>query len=320
MPERDVLTAPVFFVGMPRSGTTICFEAFARHPDLAWPSNVSQAYPDRPALNVMRRLLDNRFVSAYGRKNQYGSLGWLNTYLPQPNEAYDFWDRYARPEFSRHWLGNAVAGPGERSRLRNAVAAIARWQGRRRFAAKLTGPPRIGYLNSVFPDARFVHVIRDGRAVVDSLLRVAFWREKGGLEGPFWQGALDDAALATWSAGGKDPAVLAGLQWCAVIRETRAEARSLGEGRYRELRYEDLVADPHGAVRDLFDFASLDDAARAHAQLDEGPTLVNMNHKFAENFDADARRTLTGVMASELTDLGYIKDADASGTAKADAL
>lgn len=178
---------PVFFIGMPRSGTTIAFEAFARHKDLAWPTNYTALFPRLPQLNSVRRLIDNRRVQLVGRKNQYGRPRFGNRALPVPNEAYEFWNMYGDSRFARDYL---QLRPDERTRnqLTRAVDALVSWQGKKRFAAKLTGPPRIEFLSTVFPDALFVHVVRDGRAVVHSLLNVAFWRQKGGLENRFWSG------------------------------------------------------------------------------------------------------------------------------------
>ena len=47
---------------------------------------------------------------------------------------------------------------------------------RNRLLIKITGWPRIGYLNEIFSDAKFIHILRDGRAVANSLINVEFWR------------------------------------------------------------------------------------------------------------------------------------------------
>ena len=99
----------------------------------------------------------------YGHKKQYGSAPRYNLWLPQPDEAYEFWNAYAGVPFSQDTLHQRICDPADRAALREAVHRVVFWQGRSRFAAKLTGPPRIGFLHSVFPDARFVHLVRDGR-------------------------------------------------------------------------------------------------------------------------------------------------------------
>ena len=46
---------------------------------------------------------------------------------------------------------------------------------RNRLLLKITGWPRLGFLNEMLEDAKFIHLVRDGRAVASSL-HVDFWR------------------------------------------------------------------------------------------------------------------------------------------------
>jgi len=298
---------PIFFVGMPRSGTTILFEAFARHPDLGWPSNYSERQPRWPSLNLLRRLLDNRIVHLTGRKQQYAKVRFGNRYLPHPDEAYRFWDHYTGRKFSREYLADVVVDTRTRERVRAAVATILRWQGRRRFAAKLTGPPRIAFLNSIFPDAKFVHVVRDGRAVVHSLLKVGFWRRKGGFDGPFWNGGLSESELHDWLASGRDPGVLAAIQWQHIVALARRESHTLPKDHYREVKYEDFVASPHRVLSSLYDFCMLSDADTGHGFLDHGGVgLKNMNAKFHDEVPQESAMRITAALEPMLAELGYI--------------
>ncbi len=168
---------PIFFVGVPRSGTSILFEAFSRHPALAWLSNYSRSRPGWVWLNGLRGLLDNRLVHLAGPMRQSGGGPIGSRLLPQPSEAYPFWEYWLDTPFVFEYLLNTRARSDESTRLSGAIRETVRWQRRKRFATKITGPGRIGFLHSIFPDARFVHVIRDGRAVANSLLNVAFWKQ-----------------------------------------------------------------------------------------------------------------------------------------------
>jgi len=92
----------------------------------------------------------------------------------------------------------------------------------------------IASIRRVLPEARFVHIIRDGRDVALSL---------GGL----------------WFAPGRDPKVLA-RHWRTQIEAARAE----GAGRpdYLEVRYEALVERPRRELARLCEFLALPDDAR----------------------------------------------------------
>jgi len=113
-----------------------------------------------------------------------------------------------------------------------------------RFDKPRWGDKRPAYYRDVaavlrlFPDAQFVHLVRDGRDCVASLQRMRWWK----------QGPL--AAMATWVE-----AVDYGEHW----------RRTLGPGTWHEMRYETLVAEPERELRGLCAFLGeeYDDAMTA---------------------------------------------------------
>lgn len=296
---------PIFFIGFGRSGTTVMFEAFSRHEALGWPSAYTEWFPNKPWINGLRRLLDNSLVRLVGKKGQYGDTIIGNRFLPQPNEAYAFWDLYTCKEFSRNYLRDQFPDQTVIRRTHEAVRKLVMWQGRSRFAAKLTGPPRITFLNGIFPDAKFVHVIRDGRAVVHSLLHTRFWREKGGLSQPFWSGGLTDHDLRRWHNSDRDPGVLAALQWKRIVEIARVESGLIDSSRYCEIRYEDFIESPHDVLRKIYEFCDLEDSSLGHGYLMSTTPLLNMNHKFRVDFSADYIEKIGNLMEPMLRRLHY---------------
>ena len=297
--------APIFFIGMPRSGTTFVFEAFARHESLAWPTLFTQRAPTFPSLNLWRTMVDNRFFQLAGRKGQYGRTRLGNRYLPQPNEAYRFWNRVASAAFARSFMDEQHVSDADRERARKAIGRIMFWQRRARFAAKFTGPPRIRFLSALFPGATFVHVVRDGRAVVQSLLQVPFWREKGGYNGPFWQDSVSAERLNIWKNDGGDPAVLAAMQWQRIIRAARSEAAALDPSQYFEVRYEDVVAAPVTQINDIARRCGLAASVQMENYLRDIPRVDNFNEKYRREFTPQRITKITEVMQPELGLLGY---------------
>jgi hypothetical protein len=86
-------------------------------------------------------------------------------------------------------------------------------------------------LAALFPEAVFVHLVRDGRAVVLS------------------------RAEAAW---GTDRIDFETLTWRSQVEQGRADGMALGPQRYREVRYEDLLDDPERVARDLCDFIDVE--------------------------------------------------------------
>ena len=116
--------------------------------------------------------------------------------------------------------------------LGSAIAAVYRTyaasQGKVRWGDKRpTYFRNVEVLRALFPDAQFVHLVRDGRDCVASLKRMGWW--KHGTTG----------AIATW---------------VQAVDCAAREVRRLPDGTWHELRYEDLVADPRREMESLCAF------------------------------------------------------------------
>lgn len=301
----DRLQEPVFFIGFPRSGTTIVFERFVRSPEFGWLSNYSEMRPCVISMNMLCRILDNKLIRLRGHKKQYGKVLLGNRYLPQPVEAYAFWDYYTGVNFSRDYLLGRVASNSVRERVRHAVQSSMLYQGKYRFATKLTGPGRINYLLSIFPDSKFVHVVRDGRAVTESLLRVEFWRDKGGFIAPFWEHGLRSESINDWEQSGKDPLVLAAHQWRRVIETMYEEASTLGDEQYIEVKYEDFVKSPREVNCELLLWAGVDCNVDELNKSRSSDQYIDMSLKYQDVFSKDQLANMNRIMGPMLDQLGY---------------
>lgn len=84
-----------------------------------------------------------------------------------------------------------------------------------------------------FPEARVVHVVRDGRDVVCSMRQHPERRWVDGVEVKELRAQSVDSYMRRW------------------VRDTEAGLGARGDARYIEVRYEDLVADPERVMRGL---------------------------------------------------------------------
>jgi hypothetical protein len=109
------------------------------------------------------------------------------------------------------------------------------------------------YLGQLFPRARFIHVIRDGRSVAASLVRQA-WRDPAtGNPQPYCQDIPNAAAY-----------------WREIVSNVRRQAPAV-PGRYLELRYERLVTEPEAVMREVLAFLGerWDPAVLAHHRSEQ---------------------------------------------------
>jgi Sulfotransferase family len=294
---------PIFFVGMGRSGTTVIFATFAAHPDLAWFSQYLERLPRFPIVTALSRVADwsPSMREAPLRSDEHRP--WLGRLRVGPAEANTVWQRCCGKDFIYGYLHGVKATGEERRRLRRMVSSVLRYQGKPRFAAKITGPARLEYIISIFPDARFVHVIRDGRAVVRSLTR--FLRGTWRMNEPIWRGGFGEGDLGQWERYQDSPVALAAIQWRAVVRSARQEAARFAPTQYAEVRYEDFIEDPHTVLDELATFCDLRSSPAPHQFLDERIALADMNVQWRAAFTGDERQMLNDLMCDTLAELGY---------------
>ena len=114
---------------------------------------------------------------------------------------------------------------------------------RDRMLIKLTGWSRIGFLNEVFPDAKFIHIVRDGRAVASSYLHINEWQWRGWYGPASWRyGPLSPEDQAAWEASGRSFIALAGIQWRMHTRAIESARARIDPARFLEVRYEDSAS------------------------------------------------------------------------------
>lgn len=302
---------PIFLVGMGRSGTTIVFECLATHPSVGWLAHHANRFPSQRWLYALNRLCDYSLVfrKAIERSDQERSL--LEKLRLGPAEAYETWETICGEKIRYDWLLEDRATDAERAAAARLIADVLRWSGKTRFAAKLTGPPRIAYLASLVPDAVFVHVVRDGRAVARSLLRVGFWRDTWRRDQPAWKNGFPEEYARLARESENPPLALAALQWRRAIEVAAKESAAIGPGRVLEVRYERFLADPIAAVDSLLAGVGLGPSPRIHAFLRRRYEVRDMNAR-AQRGGTDAdRELLERLLGPTLRSLGYRSDLDA---------
>jgi hypothetical protein len=217
---------PVFVGGCPRSGTTLLRTMLNAHPDLAVPHET--------------RIL----IDGYRRRAMWGDLA-----APENRRRVAQW--VVERRVSRYWQLTddadelvermVAAAPTIGSVLSAGFRLYTERHGKPRWGEKR--PSVVLNLDAVFamfPDAQYVNVVRDPRAVVASIRKVG--RRHG------------------WGAhglpGGTDT-------WERSVRAADRWRRRLAADRFLELRYEDLVADPAAALGRIVSFLDLDPAGLA---------------------------------------------------------
>ncbi len=198
-------------VGVPRSGTTLLRMMLDSHSDLAIPPETGFLLGPR-----IRAASDNPGQAASAITGfPDGSPAWADFGL---DEAVFLQQARSLP-----------AGAQLEDVLRLFYQLYAQAHGKTRAGDKtpsyLLSMPDVA---RVLPEARFIHIIRDGRDVAVS------WRQR-------------------WFAPTKDRAELVNI-WAEQIGRARRLAAGLA---YREVRFADLIREPAAELQDLCEFVGL---------------------------------------------------------------
>jgi hypothetical protein len=120
--------------------------------------------------------------------------------------------------------------------------------------------PDYGYfmatLQSMWPECRFIHLIRDGAAVVNSMSRHIGYRALAAADQLIWCPLAFDYSPEARAKGEPSPESFVKLWYWRVIR-TRNEATRLEQGTYLEIRYEALVREPAACMAEISSFVGL---------------------------------------------------------------
>jgi hypothetical protein len=171
-----------------------------------------------------------------------------------PGEAHEIWEADLHPAL-RGWDSNAldasdaVGEPAERIRRSFFLVAGPR---RRLIDKTPRNCLRIPFVDALWPDARYVFLVRDGRDNVNSLINA--WRTPRyrtyelpephaipGTDPRWWKFVL----YPGWRADVRSPLeVVCARQWTACNEHALDALGRVAPGRWAEVRYEELVASP----------------------------------------------------------------------------
>ena len=160
------------------------------------------------------------------------------------------------------------------------------------------GTSFIGSVHDLFPNARFIHIVRDGRAVALSSLE---WLEREDT----MVSVLDTETMTPPS----QDITKATTTWAAHERSTLAERSSRNDLAYFRLHFEELVNEPEGTLRRALEFLGLpwDGSVLEHYREPDGRSRrLGLHTK--ENGAVDATRARHWQASWDKAKDGYVSD------------
>ena len=269
MPDPETHKPPIFVGGCGRSGTTLVRVILDSHPNIACGPEIKVTAP------VMSLWAQCRSVFAET----------LQSYHLQAEDINDAFADLIRTLLDKY---RAAAGKS-------------------RIAEKTPGNLFFfQHLHQLFPQSPLIHVIRDGRDVVTSLLAMNWVDAKTGQPVPYTQDARKAAEY-----------------WVRAIRTGRELRAQPGMDRcYMDMRYEDMVREPERTLRELFAFIDepwdpvvlafheqqRDLASESSAEQVARPLYTQAAGRWQSDLAEADRAAVKQVAGETLVELGYAAD------------
>lgn len=243
---------PIFIVGHWRTGTTLLHELLVLDDRYIGPTGYQCIAPQHFLLTERLAPLTGFMVSKHrAMDNMDSSLHhpqedeflWIMQGQPSPYLTLAFPNR---PPQNERYLDLEQLTPRELEAWKRPLRRfVQQLYFRRRKTVVLKNPNhsfRIKVLLDVFPDAKFIHIMRDPYVVYPSSIHLLKSLSRvHSLQRPTFEG-LDERVLSTY---------------VDLYRKVDEGRELVDPSRFYELRYEDLISDPEGQLRILYEHLDL---------------------------------------------------------------
>ncbi|MBA7544310.1 hypothetical protein ES705_36662 [subsurface metagenome] len=283
---------PIFIIGVGRSGSTVFHQIFSRHPNVAWLSSLCNKFPNDPSKNKLLMKIHEYTITSRFLKNRL-----------KPGECYEFWNYYykgfRRP--CRDLLATDVTTKTKNG-VRNFFSEILT-ERRNRLLVKITGWPRIGFLREIFKDAKFIHIIRDGRAVVNSMVNVDWWWGWRGPQNWRW-GELKPVYKKEWEQYNKSFIALVAIEWKILIDAMEETKKFIDKNSLLEIKYEDLCSHPQNVFKGVLEFSELQWSKKFAKEIKQYK-LKNTNYKWQKELTLKQQNILEEILHDYFKKFNY---------------
>ena len=302
--ETALTADPIFIIGHWRSGTTFLHELLSVDERFCTPNSYQCFSPTHFLVSewLMTRVF--WFVMPEKRPMDNVAMGWsqpqedefalCNMGLPSP---------YLRMAFPNHppvfmeYLDMEGVPPDAlehwKQTLRIFLQELTIHQGRRIVLKSPTHTGRVGILGEMFPEARFIHIVRDPMSLVPSTIRL--WQSLDAPQGfqiPKHRN-LEDYVFESYQ------------RMYGGMNRQRA---SVGEHRILDVRYEDLVADPVGQLQVVYERLDLGEFDAVRPKLEQYATQKRDYKPNRHQLSPELERRVREQWADYIERYGYAQD------------
>lgn len=286
-----------FIVGTGRCGSTLLHEIMAKHKEVSFFTNFDEQHAKLS------------FLSKWGGtfyRNNHLALTRAGKQRFAPTEAYRLISRKVSPIYVRPYrdLTADDLTPWMKERFYNFFYEYYKKYGKPTFIHKYTGWSRIGFFSEIFPQAKFIHIVRDGRAVASSWLQMKWWGGYEGIDNWLW-GSLSDSQMEEWKNSDYSFVTLAGISWKILMESYEKGSLALDRDRYLVIKYEDFLNAPVEQMKKILEFSELEWTNDFERQFEKFNIRKSRERAFEKDLNASQLEGLEKCLLEMLSKYGY---------------
>jgi len=248
---------PIFLVGPPRSGTTVIYRWFTYYLDekIAYITRLADLYPESAfllnwiGLKIFKQKLEIQSQHRYGQIKGFTALAEGNRLWPWCEESLDGLEKYnSRYLFDRtDYQKEQSITPIVSYFLQNVIRKLCLLMKSELLINKsVHNTIHIMELKQLFPEAKFIGIIRDGRSVTKSLIKAR--KDIQGNSRKWW-----GVKPSNWEKIRLLPPHLSwGKQWEGLLDDMENQLEQLPETDYIFIRYEDFLLKPQDELEKIY--------------------------------------------------------------------
>jgi hypothetical protein len=170
------IRAPIFIIGTPRCGSTMLHEILSCHERVAYITHSMDLFKEPEVFYAAEWLRRKLNLNVKGERYLGDSV---QVDASSPSEGMCFWGQFLRRDpFDLSWTPRSLSDfsakeiEGAIHYLKHVIFCF-RDRGADRFLNKSPAlVTEVELIHQIFPDARFIHLVRDGRMVANSMIKL----------------------------------------------------------------------------------------------------------------------------------------------------
>jgi len=291
-----------FLLGAGRSGSTLLYKLLSLHPKVGYISSYNNSFPDVLPTGYFNRWLANRLQlkrqvwfeksgNAHGFKRNI-----IKRLIPWPVEGESVYARTGIPLFEHE---EVKLNEQATKRFRNRMWALKQQQQADVMLSKrVANNRRIPWLKAAFPEAKFIHLIRDGRDVAYSFTQVNWWHE----DTQVWWANKTMRELI--EQDGWDKLSVTARTWVEAVQAVETGLEEVADSQVLRIRYEQLLKNPRRTLSEILDFMQIE-TPQDYIQVVEGMHLRPIDAKWKKKWDDSQCAKVLTQQQELLLSLGY---------------